>query len=82
MIIDHDDYDKILINLLQSYQEFKQKLNDMKELQQIEEDNIANSKEAIEDTKRKPMKIKNFFHKIFEKMRGKYSIEDVHLDVD
>lgn len=34
-VIDESDYDKILINLLESYQEFKQKLNDMAQLKEI-----------------------------------------------
>ena len=36
-VIDRDEYDKIIINLLQSYQEFKQVLLSIDELKEIEE---------------------------------------------
>ena len=35
LIIDTDEYDKILVNLLMSYQEFKQSINDMDKLKEI-----------------------------------------------
>lgn len=81
--IDEDDYDKILINLLGSYQEFKQKLNDMKELQSIETKEIAENDEVRREVKRKPKKIRKFFNKIYSKVTGKgKAIDDIQLDIE
>ena len=81
-VIDEDDYDKILINLLESYQEFKFKLNDMSKIKEIEKDQIKNNEENKEKTKREPKKIRKFFSKIYDSMSGVVKIEDVKLDVD
>lgn len=71
MIIDKDEYDKILINLLQSYQEFKSAINDLDKLKELRNENIRDS-EGIDNSenrktiKRKPQRIRKFFHNIFE----------------
>lgn len=71
MIIDKDEYDKILINLLQSYQEFKSAINDLDKLKELRNENIRDS-EGIDNSenrktiKRKPKRIRKFFHNIFE----------------
>ena len=73
LIIDRDEYDKILINLLQSYQEFKSAINDMDKLKEIRNENIRDS-DGIDNSenrrkiKRKPKKIRKFFHNLFEKI--------------
>ena len=93
MEIDHDDYDKILINLLQSYLQFKQKLNDLELFYVLQQDRYpdfqiyvekiaAKTRIPILEAKRKPKTIRMFFHKIFESMQDRQTIEDVNLDVE
>lgn len=66
LIIDKDEYDKILINLLTSYQQFKTAINDMDKLKELRNDNIRDSdgidnSENRRNIKRKPKKIRKFF---------------------
>lgn len=87
LIIDKDEYDKVLVNLLMSYQEFKKSINDMDQLKQLRNDEIRDS-ETVDNSKqrrkikREPKKIRKFFNKLFANIKQEVKIEDVKFNYD
>ena len=83
MIIQRDQYDDLLINLLQSYADFKQSTIDMEKLVEIEQEQIVENTENRRATRRNPKKIKQFFSNVFEGFTdGKVMINDVKFKFD
>ena len=66
LIIDKDEYDRILVDLLQSYADFKQTTIKMDKLQKIEQKEIADNQENRRATRRNPTGIRSFFGKVFD----------------
>mgnify|MGYP001043605415 CR=1 FL=1 len=67
LIIDKDEYDRILIDLLQSYADFKQTSIKMDKLQKIESKEIKDNENPFprRATRRNPVMIKEFFKQVF-----------------
>ena len=65
LIIDKEEYDRILIDLLQSYADFKQTTIKMDKLQKIEKMQIVENKENRDFIRRNPVAIREFFGNIF-----------------
>lgn len=65
LIIDKEEYDRVLIELLQSYADFKQSSIDMEKLIEVQDEEIIQNTENRRSIKRKPKKIRKFFGKIF-----------------
>lgn len=80
LIIEKEEYDKILIDLLQSYAEYKQSTINMEKLVEVEKEKIAENTENRRATRRNPRKIRKFFTKVFENyLDMDVKIEDVKL---
>lgn len=80
LIIEKEEYDKILIDLLQSYAEYKQSTINMEKLVEVEKEKIAENTENRRATRRNSRKIRKFFTKVFENyLDMDVKIEDVKL---
>lgn len=80
LIIEKEEYDKILIDMMQSYAEYKQSTMDREKLKEIEEVMIANNQENRRSTRRNSKSIRKFFRNIFENyIDGSIKIDDVKL---
>jgi len=76
LIIEKEEYDRILIDLLQSYADYKQTTINMEDLVEIEDEQIIQNTENRRKTRRNPSQIR----KVFDKVYMKYIDQSVRIN--